>query len=163
MKLFVPGRICLFGEHSDWAGGYRRINSDIEIGHAIIAGTTQGIYAEVKPHPTKLILNSTLKDGTRKGPFEIEMDKEKLLSVAQEGGVFSYACGVAYQLSTHYHVRGLVIDNYRTDLPVGKGLSSSASICVLTARAFNKVYDLKMTTRGEGEYAYQGEIATPSR
>jgi galactokinase len=23
MKLFVPGRICLFGEHSDWAGGYR--------------------------------------------------------------------------------------------------------------------------------------------
>jgi galactokinase len=27
MKLFVPGRICLFGEHSDWAGGYRRINA----------------------------------------------------------------------------------------------------------------------------------------
>ncbi|MCB0002160.1 MAG: GHMP kinase, partial [Anaerolineae bacterium] len=25
MKIFVPGRICLFGEHSDWAGGYRRI------------------------------------------------------------------------------------------------------------------------------------------
>ena len=30
MRLFVPGRICLFGEHSDWAGGYRRINADIE-------------------------------------------------------------------------------------------------------------------------------------
>jgi len=29
MKLFVPGRICLFGEHSDWAGGYCRINPDI--------------------------------------------------------------------------------------------------------------------------------------
>ncbi|MCB0232804.1 MAG: GHMP kinase, partial [Anaerolineae bacterium] len=27
MKIFVPGRICLFGEHSDWAGGYRRINA----------------------------------------------------------------------------------------------------------------------------------------
>ena len=33
MKLFVPGRICLFGEHSDWAGGYRRINADIEGAH----------------------------------------------------------------------------------------------------------------------------------
>jgi len=22
--LFVPGRLCLFGEHSDWAGAYRR-------------------------------------------------------------------------------------------------------------------------------------------
>ena len=30
MKIFVPGRICLFGEHSDWAGGYRRINADLE-------------------------------------------------------------------------------------------------------------------------------------
>jgi len=29
MKLFVPGRICLFGEHSDWAGGYLRINAAI--------------------------------------------------------------------------------------------------------------------------------------
>ena len=23
ISLFVPGRICLFGEHSDWAGMYR--------------------------------------------------------------------------------------------------------------------------------------------
>ena len=64
---------------------------------------------------------------------------------------------------THYHVRGLVIDNYKTDMPVKKGLSSSAAICVLTARAFNRIYDLKMTIRGEMEMAYQGEIVTPSR
>ena len=30
MRIFVPGRICLFGEHSDWAGGYRRVNADLE-------------------------------------------------------------------------------------------------------------------------------------
>ncbi|MEC8840337.1 MAG: galactokinase family protein, partial [Candidatus Poribacteria bacterium] len=29
VKIFVPGRICLFGEHSDWAGGYRRVNADL--------------------------------------------------------------------------------------------------------------------------------------
>jgi hypothetical protein len=23
-EVFVPGRLCLFGEHSDWAGQYRR-------------------------------------------------------------------------------------------------------------------------------------------
>ena len=44
-----------------------------------------------------------------------------------------------------------------------KGLSSSAAVCVLTARAFNIAYDLKMTVRGEMEYAYRGEITTPSR
>ena len=34
---------------------------------------------------------------------------------------------------------------------------------MLVARAFNRIYDLKMTVRGEMEYAYLGEITTPSR
>lgn len=163
MKLFVPGRICLFGEHSDWAGSYRRINAGLEKGYTIITGTNQGIYAEVKPHPNALVLWATLPNGERKGPVEIPMEKETLLAEAEKGGFFSYAAGVAYQILTHYRVRGLEIDNYMTDLPVKKGLSSSAGICVLVARAFNRVYDLKMTIRGEMEFAYRGEITTPSR
>ena len=70
---------------------------------------------------------------------------------------------MAYQILTHYHVKGLRIHCHGMDLPLKKGLSSSAAICVLTARAFNRFYDLKMTTRGEMEYAYQGELVTPSR
>jgi UTP-glucose-1-phosphate uridylyltransferase/mevalonate kinase len=163
MKLFVPGRICLFGEHSDWAGGYRRINVEIEKGYTLICGTDQGIYAEVSPHPTSLFLTSTTPEGARLGPVEIPMTPRALLEVAQEGGFWSYIAGVAYQALTNYHVRGLVIDNTLTDLPVKKGLSSSAAICVLAARAFNRVYDLKLTVRGEMELAYQGEITTPSR
>ena len=163
MRIFVPGRICLFGEHSDWAGGYRRTNADLEKGYTIITGTNQGLYAEVQPHPTKLILRTTLSDGTREGPFELPMESDTLLAEAEKGGFFSYAAGVAYQILMHYHVHGLEIDNYLTDLPVKKGLSSSAAICVLVARGFNRVYDLKMTVRGEMEYAYIGEITTPSR
>ncbi len=163
MKLFVPGRICLFGEHSDWAGGYRRINADIEQGYTLISGTNQGIYAEVEAHPTALVLSSTTPEGERQGPYEIPMEPKTLLEEAQKGGFWSYIAGVAYQVLTHYHVRGLVIDNYKTDLPIKKGLSSSAAICVLAARAFNRVYDLKLTMRGEMELAYQGEITTPSR
>lgn len=163
MKLFVPGRICLFGEHSDWAGGYRRLNADIEKGYTLITGTDQGIYAEVEPHPTSLILTSTTHDGEKIGPHEIPMQPNVLLEEAQKGGFWSYIAGVAYQVMTNYHVRGLAINNYETDLPVKKGLSSSAAICVLTARAFNRVYDLKLTIRGEMELAYMGEITTPSR
>ena len=163
MKIFVPGRICLVGEHSDWAGGYRRINAKIEKGYTLITGTDQGIYAEVGPHATSLVLTSTSTDGKRSGPYEIPMEPKKLLGEAQKGGYWSYIAGVAYQALTNYHVRGLVIDNYKTDLPIKKGLSSSAAICVLAARAFNRVYDLKLTTRGEMELAYQGEITTPSR
>ena len=163
MKVFVPGRICLFGEHTDWAGGYRRVNADLEKGYAIIASTNQGLHAEVDPHPTKLVLRTTLSDGTRMEPFEVPMESEALLAEAQKGGFFSYAAGVAYQILTHYQVHGLEINNYLTDLPSKKGLSSSAATCVLVARAFNRIYDLKMTVRGEMEYAYIGEITTPSR
>ncbi len=163
MKIFVPGRICLFGEHSDWAGGYRRINADIEKGYTLLTGTDQGIYAEVEPHPTSLVLTSIKPDGQKVGPYEIPMDSRALLEEAHKGGFWSYIAGVANQILVNYHVRGLVINNYKTDLPLKKGLSSSAAICVLTARAFNRVYDLKMTIRGEMELAYQGEITTPSR
>ena len=163
MKLFVPGRICLFGEHSDWAGGYRRINAEIEKGYTLICGTDQGIYAEAEPHPTSLILTSTTPEGEKRGPYEIPMEPKVLFEEAQKGGFWSYIAGVAYQALTNYHVRGLVLNNYQTDLPIKKGLSSSAAICVLAARAFNRAYDLKLTIRGEMELAYHGEITTPSR
>ena len=42
-QLFVPGRLCLFGEHSDWAGHYRTMNADIVAGAAIVTGIEQGI------------------------------------------------------------------------------------------------------------------------
>lgn len=163
MRLFVPGRICLFGEHSDWAGGYRRINAGIEKGYTLICGTDQGIYAEVESHPTSLVLSSATRDGIQHGPYEIPMHPKALLEEAEKGGFWSYIAGVAYQALTNHHVRGLVIHNDRTDLPIQKGLSSSAAISVLAARAFNRVYDLKLTVRGEMELAYMGEITTPSR
>jgi galactokinase len=162
MKIFVPGRLCLFGEHSDWAGGYRRINPNLEKGYALLVGTNQGLYAEVKPHPTHLIVRASLSDGTRQ-TLSLPMERQVLLAAAEKGGFFSYAAGVAYQFLTHYRIGGLEIDNYLTDLPIQKGLSSSAAICVLIARAFNRVYDLKMTVRGEMEFAYLGEITTFSR
>ena len=163
MKIFVPGRLCLFGEHSDWAGGYRPINPDLEKGYALITSTNHGLYAEVKPHPSELILRASLSDGTYQDSITLPMDREALLAQAETGDFFSYAAGVAYQVLTHYSVGGIEIDNYRTDLPVKKGLASSAALCVLVARAFNRLYDLKMTIRDEMEMAYLGEITTPSR
>ena len=77
VRLFVPGRICLFGEHSDWAGGYRRINADIEKGYTLICGTNQGIHAEVEPHPTALVLTSTTPEGKVVGPYEIPLEPRR--------------------------------------------------------------------------------------
>ena len=162
MKIFIPGRLCLFGEHSDWAAGYRPLNPTIEKGYTLIVSTNQGIHAEVNQHPTHLILRSALNDGT-KIEAALPIEKNALLAEAETGSFLSYAAGVAAQFLEYYPVQGLEIDNYLTDLPIQKGLSSSAAICVLVSRAFNRLYDLKMNVRAEMEMAYLGEIATPSR
>ena len=36
MELFVPGRVCLLGEHSDWAGGFRRDAPSIPPGKCLV-------------------------------------------------------------------------------------------------------------------------------
>ena len=163
IDLFVPGRICLFGEHSDWAGVYRRTNADIVPGNVVICGTNQGIYAHCKSHESRLIIRSRITDESDPEYLDIEMDKERLKEVAESDSIFCYGAGVAYYMLEFYGVGGVVIDNFRTTLPVKKGLSSSAAFCVLVARSFNELYGLKLTKRAEIEAAYQGEIMTSSR
>lgn len=31
-NIFVPGRLCIIGEHSDWAGKYRAENPNVAYG-----------------------------------------------------------------------------------------------------------------------------------
>lgn len=57
-----------------------------------------------------------------------------------------------------FDVGGLEIDNHRTSLPVKKGLSSSAAVCVLVARSFSRAYGLGLSIRGEMELAFQARI-----
>ncbi len=163
MELFVPGRICLFGEHSDWAASYRPRNPAIAAGCALLVGTDQGLHARVAPFRDQLQLRSTLDDGSRTPWWRVPMDAGALLQVAQRGGFHSYAAGVAWQALRRHGVGGLKIDNHRTDLPIRKGLSSSAALCVLLARAFSRLYDLGLSRRDEMELAYLGETATPSQ
>jgi len=160
IKLFVPGRLCLFGEHSDWAGGHRRQNSEIEKGYAIVAPTNQGNHALVRKLSNPVIRFKSSIDSS----FELPLDESVLSAEATRGGFFSYVAGVAYQaISDHHNVGGIEIDNYKSDLPIKKGLSSSASICVLVARAFNQLYNLGWKVKREMDMAYAGETTTPSR
>jgi len=71
MDIFVSGRLCLFGEHSDWAGEYRQVNLQIEPGSAIAVGLNQGIYARVAKNPS-LIFKTMHSAST----LELIMDAE---------------------------------------------------------------------------------------
>lgn len=161
VDLFVPGRLCLFGEHTDWAGMYRSVNSALEKGEAIVTGIEQGIYAKAE-RCEKFIVTSPLAF-YRGEHLECEMNSEQLLAIAQKGGFFSYVAGVASYINDNYSVGGVRIIVTAMDLPLKSGLSSSAAICVLVARAFNQLYGLKMNVQGEMQAAFRGEQRTPSR
>lgn len=161
IELFVPGRLCLIGEHSDWAGRHRTMNADIVPGCAIVTGIEQGIYATVSK-ADDFSVTSRLPQYSESS-FACEMNVDSLLKVANEGGFFSYVAGVASYVYENYSVGGLRIEVTKMDLPMKSGLSSSAAICVLVARAFNLLYNLHLSTMGEMQIAFMGEQRTPSR
>jgi galactokinase len=49
--------LYLFGELTDWGGGYHPHNPQLEESYTLLVGTNQGLYAEVKYHPTNLFDN----------------------------------------------------------------------------------------------------------
>lgn len=161
IKLFVPGRLCLFGEHSDWAGLQRTMNAQIVPGRAIVTGIEQGIYGTAKKSKDFCIHSSL--EMFEKERFSCPMELSGLRQNARQGGFFSYVAGVASYMAEWYHVGGVDLEITDMTLPVKSGLSSSAAICVMVAKAFNELYGLQLNSLGVMNIAYLGEQRTPSR
>ena len=163
LKLFVPGRLCLFGEHTDWAGHYRTMNADVMPGAAIVTGIEQGIYAEVEKSSIFELHSDASEMDDVWHDFSCRMNEAELKRVAKSGSFFCYCAGVASYMLEWYKVGGVRIRITDMTLPMKSGLSSSAAICVLVARAFNLLYNLNLNTLGEMNIAYVGELRTSSR
>ncbi|MGM9732524.1 MAG: sugar phosphate nucleotidyltransferase [Prevotella sp.] len=163
IELFVPGRLCLFGEHSDWAGKYRTMNADLVPGAAIVSGIEQGIYATVEKAKRFSVTSSAPEIEDVWKDFSCRMDSHDLKEIAKSGSFFCYCAGVASYMLEWYKVGGVKIKITKMNLPMKSGLSSSAAICVLVARAFNLLYNLNLSTLGEMNIAYWGELRTSSR
>ena len=163
IELFVPGRLCLLGEHTDWAGKYRTMNADIVPGASIVTGIEQGIYAEVEKSSSFEMFSEAPEIADIWQDFTCRMDEKELKNVAKSGSFFCYCAGVASYMLEWYQVGGVKITLKSMTLPMKSGLSSSAAICVLVARAFNLLYRLNLNTMGEMNIAYLGELRTSSR
>jgi galactokinase len=127
---------------------------------AIVTGIEQGIYARVRKHHKFIVFSEIEKEDDK---FECNMEQSELKAIAKSRGYYSYVAGVASCIKEQYCVEGLEICVTQRTLPVKAGLSSSASICVLVARAFNLLYNLHLSAMGEMMIAYQGEQRTLSR
>ncbi len=163
-ELFVPGRLCLFGEHSDWAAQY-----GLHPGYCLVIGTDQGLTATVRP-AEKFSVETDLPDAAgrpsgRRRQMSCDWSPDTLMAAAQdEQEFFRYCAGVAHGMFYHSGVTGgidLRIESF--DLPLRKGVSSSAAVCILMAKAFDAVYELGMFPHELMEVAYRGERLTGSQ
>ncbi len=161
-ELHVPGRLCLFGEHTDWAGQYRSRRPELSTGLCITVGTDQGIRARAARVADRVRLGASATT-LEVAPIDVPAAVEPLDRIARDAGWWSYAAGAAAEVRSRYPVGGLSLDVRSMTLPLRAGLSSSAAICVLVVRAFGALYDLGLDHRDEMELAYRGERRTPSR
>lgn len=155
-ELFVPGRLCIAGEHSDWVGEMRAAHPALTPGRCLVTMTEHGLrgratraaaFELVSPHPEG---RGVLRHRSDAAPAT-------LAAAARGGGFFSYAAGVAAEVAARWDVRGLALEVTEASLPIGKGLSSSAAICVLVARAYDRCYGLGLDVQAEMDLAYAGE------
>jgi galactokinase len=159
-QFFVPGRLCLFGEHSDWAAAYRTHDPTIAAGWCLVAGTDQGLSVAARRGDRYVEIESVLPTRDRH-VVELRAESGALDRAARSPHFFRYVAGAAAEMHARYGVGGLSLQ-LRSDLPVQKGLSSSAAVCVATVRAFARAYGLELDAAQEMEIAYAGERRTGS-
>ncbi len=150
IHIFIPGRVSLIGELSDWACEYKFDNQDIIVGRVITSKIDKGIYATASKSKT---LNFHMGEYN----FNCVMDEEILDAEAKNNSFYSYFCGTTLHMLRKYNVGGISIDIAYNTLPVKKGLASSAAICSLFVKAFNELYSLNLNENELMNDAYYGE------
>jgi galactokinase len=188
--IFVPGRLCILGEHTDWIANYRTTCPSLVAGHTLVCATNEGLHARVNVYPSSHQKNGTYfskirfihrrsdTSGENETVFEHDLNSLTLKILSKQGGFNSYIAGTTAAfldaissgkiiptrdiLTSPYVIE---IDNYRTTLPMKKGLSSSAAVCVLVVQSLAYAFSLSnsLSLMEMMDIAYQGEMYTPSQ
>jgi len=157
-EFFVPGRLCLFGEHSDWAAEF-----GVHRGFCLVIGTDQGLSATAV-RSGEFVVRTVVPGGSERAggrtrSMSCPWAPEALQEVADDADeFFRYCAGVACEMLIRKGLEeGIEIRITAMDLPLKKGVSSSAAVCVLVARAFNELFTLNLFPHELMEMAYLGE------
>ncbi|WP_182006657.1 galactokinase [Priestia aryabhattai] len=144
--FFAPGRVNLIGEHTDYNGG-----------HVFPCSLSIGTYAVVqKRHDRKIRMYS--KNFSEAGVIESSLDQ---LTYKTEDDWANYPKGVMDTFKKHGYDLPFGFDIlFLGNIPNGAGLSSSASIELVTCVLLNKILELnidmidlvKMAQQAENEF-----------
>ena len=139
----APGRVNLIGEHTDYNDGF--------VMPAALEFTT---FTAASSRPDRrLRIYSMIMDETR----EFDLDSPP---AAAAGDWSDYVLGVALMLEKSGRLCGAPISSFRTDVPIGAGLSSSAALEVSCAHAlitaaglsFEPIEIAKICQRAENDF-----------
>ncbi|UGQ08030.1 galactokinase [Streptococcus anginosus] len=128
--FFSPGRINLIGEHTDYNGG-----------HVFPAAISLGTYGAARKRDDNLLrfYSANFED---KEIIEVPLEN---LRFEKEHNWTNYPKGVLHFLQRAGHVIDKGMDVYIFgNIPNGSGLSSSASLELLTGIIAEKLFDLKL-------------------
>ncbi len=128
--FFSPGRINLIGEHTDYNGG-----------HVFPAAISLGTYGAARKRDDNLLrfYSANFED---KGIIEVPLED---LRFEKAHNWTNYPKGVLHFLQKAGHVIDKGMDVYVFgNIPNGSGLSSSASLELLTGIIAEKLFDLKL-------------------
>lgn len=120
--LFSPGRVCLVGEHIDYNGG-----------DVMPAAISRGTYAVFRRTNNNVVwMRSTLDKHDVLVPLHDDLLPKK------KYGWGNYPVAMMYMLrKAGYDLTGCEV-LFHSDMPVGAGLSSSASVQMLTGYMFKR-------------------------
>ena len=165
VRLCVRGRVCLFGEHSDWAADF-----GLHTGFCLVVGTDQTMGGRARGADFFRVTTRLLPPGGAGSPpvarqVQCPWTDRDLLAAAQDAHeFFRYCAGTAHELKALPGVTGgLDLDIDQVDLPLGKGVASSAAVCILVAKAFDAAYGLRLFPHELMRLAYRGERLTGSQ
>ena len=127
---FAPGRVNMIGEHTDYNGG-----------HVFPCALTIGTYVVIRKRSDQYMRFYSM-NFEKLGVIESSIDK---IEVKIEDNWANYPKGVVWTLLEKGYEIGSGFDMLvYGNIPNGSGLSSSASLEVVTSYALNIMFDLKI-------------------
>lgn len=124
-NYFTPGRVNLIGEHIDYNGGL-----------VMPCAVTLGTWLLIAPNNDKILRFKSLNFEEE---AEIELKKEYTKTGTEW---FNYPLGVFNELLKEHEISTGLDMLFFGNIPIGSGLSSSASIEVIMAYALNDYFNL---------------------
>ncbi|MDQ3809227.1 MAG: galactokinase [Chloroflexota bacterium] len=122
----APGRVNRIGEHTDYNGGF-----------VLPTAIPQQTYVELRPRPDRHVVARS-REGSPDGTFVVGQER-------RQGHWFDYVQGLTWALQRGGFRLANGFDlQVRSDVPLGGGLSSSASLEVAVLRALRSAFGLDL-------------------